>query len=148
MNINRIAVLIKKASIKFDKMSNPILSKYDLTASQCRVLKFMYSQKTGSARVVDIEKECAITHPTVLGLLGSLEKKGFVTRTINPEDARSRLISLTKKALEMQPELEGVVEKIDDMLTDSLSEDERKQLIKLLRKLLKAETEGKADKIS
>lgn len=146
MNINRIAVLIKKASIEFDKLSNPILSKYDLTASQCRVLKFLYSEKTGSARVVDIEKECAITHPTVLGLLGSLEIKGFVTRIINPEDARSKLISLTKKALDMQPELEGVVEEIDDMLTDNLSGKERKQLAVLLRKLLKAETEEKSRK--
>lgn len=40
MTCERIAVLIKTASIEFDKMANPILADYNLTASQCRVLKF------------------------------------------------------------------------------------------------------------
>lgn len=95
MNTNRIAVLIKTASIEFDKMANPILAEYDLTASQCRVLKLLFMQQNQSARIVDIEKECGITHPTVLGLLDGLEKKGFASRIVNPKDTRSKLISLT-----------------------------------------------------
>lgn len=75
MNINRIAILIKIASLEFEKISNPILAEYDLTAAQYRILKFLYSRQTETARVVDIEKQCSITHPTVLGLLDNLEKK-------------------------------------------------------------------------
>ena len=143
MNTNRIAALIKTASIEFDKMANPILAEYDLTASQCRVLKFLYMKQTQSARIVDIEKECVITHPTVLGLLDSLEKKGFVLRIVNPEDARSKLISLTPKAKDIQAELEAVVAKIDHTWVKNLSEQERKELQKLLQKLLKIEREEK-----
>lgn len=143
MNTNRIAALIKTASIEFDKMANPILADYDLTASQCRVLKFLYMQQTQSARIVDIERECVITHPTVLGLLDSLEKKGFVLRTVNPEDARSKLISLTPKAKDIQAELEAVVAKIDHAWVKNLSEQERKELQKLLQKLLKIERDEK-----
>lgn len=145
MNISRISVLIKKASLEFDKMSNPILAQYDLTASQCRLLKFLYSQQSCGSRVVDIEKECAITHPTVLGLIDSLEKKGFVLKVVNPEDARSKLISLTGKAKKMQAELEAVVVEIDELMTDSLSDDEKEQLIKLLQKLLSKKSEVKID---
>ena len=141
MNTNRIAVLIKTASIEFDKMANPILADYDLTASQCRILKFLFLQQNQSARIVDIEKECAITHPTVLGLLDSLEKKGFVLKIANPKDARSKLISLTPKAKDMQHELEMVVAKIDHSWVETLSEQERKELQKLLQKLLKIECE-------
>ena len=143
MNADRIAVLIKTASIEFDKLANPILAEYDLTASQCRVLKFLYMQQTHSARIVDIEKECAITHPTVLGLLDSLEKKEFVLRIVNPEDARSKLVSLTQKAKDMQTDLETVVAKIDHTWVKNLSEQERKELQKLLQKLLKIEREEK-----
>lgn len=143
MNINRIAVLIKTASIEFDKLANPILAKYDLTASQCRVLKFLYMQQNHSARIVDIEKECAITHPTVLGLLDSLEKKGFVSRIVNPKDARSKLISLTPKANEMQMELQAVVAKIDHVWVENLSAQERKELQRLLLKLLRMDGEEK-----
>ncbi len=141
MNTNRIAVLIKTAAIEFDKMANPILADYDLTASQCRILKFLFMQQNQSARIVDIEKECAITHPTVLGLLDSLEKKGFVLKITNPKDARSKLISLTPKAKDMQHELEIVVAKIDHTWVEHLSEQERKELQKLLQKLLRIETE-------
>ena len=142
MNTDRIAVLIKTASIEFDKMANPILAEYDLTASQCRILKFLFMQKNQSARIVDIEKECAITHPTVLGLLESLEKKEFVLKIVNPKDARSKLISLTSKAKCMQMELETVVAKIDHIWVENLSEQERKELQKLLQKLLKIESEN------
>ena len=143
MNTNRIAVLIKNASIEFDKMANPILVDYDLTASQCRILKFLFLQQNQSARIVDIEKECAITHPTVLGLLDSLEKKGFILKITNPKDARSKLISLTPKAKDMQHELEIVVAKIDHAWVEHLSEQERKELQKLLQKLLRIESEEK-----
>lgn len=142
MNGDRIAVLIKTASIEFDKMANPILAEYDLTASQCRVLKFLFMQQTQSARIVDIEKECVITHPTVLGLLDSLEKKGFVSKIVNPKDARSKLISLTPKAKEMQTELEATVAEIDHRWVQNLSEQERKELQKLLQKLLRLESEN------
>ena len=141
MNGDRIAVLIKTASIEFDKIANPILADYDLTASQCRVLKFLFLQQNKSARIVDIEKECVITHPTVLGLLDSLEKKGFVLKVVNPKDARSKLISLTPKAKEMQRELEATIAKIDHMWVKHLSEQERKELQKLLQKLLRMESE-------
>lgn len=142
MNGDRIAVLIKTASIEFDKIANPILANYDLTASQCRVLKFLFMQQNQSARIVDIEKECVITHPTVLGLLYSLENKGFILKIVNPKDARSKLISLTPKAKEMQMELEATVAKIDHMWVENLSEQERKELQKLLQKLLKKESEN------
>lgn len=143
MNTNRIASLIKMASIEFDKRANPILAEYDLTASQCRVLKFMYMQQNHSARIVDIEKECAITHPTVLGLLDSLEKKGFVSKNVNPKDARSKLISLTPKANEMKTELQAAVAKIDHAWVENLSAQERKELRRLLLKLLRMEGEEK-----
>lgn len=136
MNINRIAILIKIASLEFEKISNPILAEYDLTAAQYRILKFLYSRQTETARVVDIEKQCSITHPTVLGLLDNLEKKGFVSRIANPEDARSKVVTLTEKTKLLQEELEGVGDKIDDILTANLTAFEKAQLKQLLQKLL------------
>lgn len=143
MHINRIAILIKIAALEFEKISNPILAEYDLTAAQYRILKFLYSQQAETARIVDIEKRCAITHPTALGLLDNLEKKGFVSKIVNPEDARSKVISLTEKARTMQNEIESVGDRIENMLTEHLSEEEKQQLLKLLQKLLKMESEGK-----
>ena len=134
--ISEVAILVKKAALEFDKISNPFFAAYDLTASQYKVLKFLYAQPTRTARVVDLERQYSMTHPTTLGLLDTLEKKGFTTRIVNPNDARGKLVALTKKADDMQTELEALGSQIEDKLTEKLTKGEKEQLVALLQKLL------------
>lgn len=77
-----------------------------------------------------------MTHPTTLGLLDALEKKGFTTRVDNPNDVRHKLVALTKKADSMQSELEELGVEIEEKLTERLTADEKQQLISLLQKLI------------
>ena len=134
--ISKVAILVKKAALEFDKISNPFFAAYDLTASQYKVLKYLYAQTTRTARVVDLERQYSMTHPTTLGLLDTLEKKGFTTRIVNPNDARGKLVALTKKADDMQTELEALGSQIEDKLTEKLTKGEKEQLVALLQKLL------------
>jgi len=134
--INMVAIMVKKAALEFDKLSNPFFAAYDLTASQYRVIKFLYAQPTRTARVVDLERQYSMTHPTTLGLLDALEKKGFTTRIVNPNDARGKLVALTKNADDMQTELEALGLQIEYKLTEKLTKDEKEQLVTLLQKLL------------
>lgn len=136
MKIDKVAILVKKAALEFDKVSNPYFSEYDLTASQYKIIKFLYAQPTRTARVVDLERQYSMTHPTTLGLLEALEKKGFTTRIDNPNDGRGKLVALTKKADEMQSELEALGAKIENKLTERLSANEKGALVILLQKLI------------
>ena len=136
MKIDKVAILVKKAALEFDKVSNPYFAEYDLTASQYRIIKFLYAQPTRTTRVVDLERQYSMTHPTTLGLLEALEKKGFTTRIDNPNDARGKLVALTRKADEMQSELEALGAKIEDKLTERLSDNEKNALVVLLQKLI------------
>jgi len=136
MNIKKAGVLIKKATLEFDKVSNPILAEYDLTVAQYKILKFLYESKLRTARVVDLERFYSMTHPTTLGLLEQLEKKGFVKRVANPNDARGKLVALTDKADSMQDELITLGNTIEAKLTERLTADETAQLVRLLNKLL------------
>ena len=136
MVINKVAILIKKATLEFEKISNPYFAEYGLSSSQYKVLKFLYVQPSRTARVVDLERQYSMTHPTALGLIEALEKKGFTTRIENPKDARGKLVALTEKADSMQAELEALGEKIEEKLTRRLSDDEQGQLIYLLQKLI------------
>ena len=134
--IDKAAILIKKAALEFEKVTNPIFAEYDLTASQYKILKFLYASKSRSARLVDLEKEYSMTHPTAIGLVNTLEGKGFVARTTNPDSARGKLIVLTEKADSMQEELLKLGDAVEDKLTERLNSEERAQLIALLQKLL------------
>ena len=136
MKANKVAILVKKAALECDKSMIPALSEYDLTPSQYRILKFLYTQPSKTVRQVDLEKYYSLTHPTAIGLLRALETKNFVLRTQNPEDARSRIVSLTDKALGMQGELEELGDRQEERLTKNLSEIEKTRLVFLLQKLL------------
>ena len=136
MTLDKVAILIKRASLVFEKEANPIFAKYNLTGSQYKILKYIYMQDSKTARIIDLEEEFSMTHPTVLGLISQLQKKGYVIRVNNPNDKRGKLVALTKKAKTMQKDLKIIGNKAEKLLTKNLTEHEKKELIKLLKKLI------------
>ncbi len=136
MYIDRVAILIKKASLEFDKVANPIFAEYNLTTAQYRIIKFLCLSESRTARVVDLERYYSMTHPTALGILEQLEKKEFVKRVENPNDARGKLVALTAKADSMHDELIALGDVVEEKITHCLTTEETAQLVKLLNKLL------------
>ena len=136
MNIDKIAILIKKAALEAEKVQMPILQSHDLSVAQYKFLKYLYSAPKDSVRVVDLETYYSMTHPAVIDILKVLEKKGYTTRIVNPQDARSKIISLTDKAYAQQSELFELGDKMEDAVTKNLSDEEKKEMIRLLRKLM------------
>ena len=136
MKINKVGILVKKISLEFDKRSNPILQEHGITSAQYKILKYLYMHDGEMVRLADLEKQYSLTHPTAIGLLNQLEKKNFIIRTINPEDARSRNIVLSDKALAQREELEAIGDSLEKSLTAALTGEERKELICLLQKIM------------
>ena len=136
MKINKIAILIKKASLQFDKISNKILEPYGISATQYKILKFLFSKEEHSARITDLEEFLSMTHPTTIGHIDYLEKNGFVERIANPHDARGKLIILTNKAFLIEDELNKVGDDIENELINKLSAKEKEEMVNLLNKML------------
>ena len=136
MKIDKVAILVKKAALEFDKLANPMFISYDLTAAQYKILKYLYMHQDKTVKMVDVEKYYSLTHPTAIGLLDALESKGFVARVENPEDHRSKAILLTEKALEQRTALEALGTSLETRLTEKLTAKERRQLVALLQKML------------
>jgi len=136
MNVNKVAILVKKAALEAEKVQNPILQSYDLTVSQYKILKYLYNAPKDSVRLVDLEVFYSMTHPATIDILKLLERKGFTRRIANPEDGRSRIVSLTEKAYQMQSELENLGDVMEEAVTKNLTAKERKDLVRLLQKML------------
>lgn len=134
MKLNKAAILIKKAALEFDKISNGILEEYDLTASQYKIMKYLYEES--EVRIVDLEKYFSMSHPTTIGIVQNLEKKGLIEYQDNPNNARSRFIVPSALALNRRTELEGIGAMLETELTKNLSEKERERLITLLKKMM------------
>lgn len=136
MKLDKAAILIKKAALEFDKISNAVLEEYGLTASQYKVIKYIYEEAEQGVRITDLEKYYSMSHPTAIGIVRNLEKKGLIEYQKNPNDARSRYIVPTEKAIEKKDELDGLGSILEAGLTKNLLEDERLHLVELLRKML------------
>ena len=136
MHLDRVAILVKRAALQADKVQAPILQSHDLTVAQYKFLKNLYNAPKDSVRVMDLENTFSMTHPTVIDILRVLEKKEYTTRIVNPQDARSKIVSLTDKAYAEQKELEALGEEMEKVVTENLTEDEKEQLILLLKKLI------------
>lgn len=136
MELDKAAILIKKAALEFDKISNSVLKDYDLTAPQYKVIKFLYMESENGVRVADLEKYYSMSHPTTIGILKNLEKKGLIEYRANPNDARSRYIMPTEKAWEKEDELDNIGESLEKRLTKNLTNQERLVLVDILRKMM------------
>ncbi len=141
MQSDKISILVKKAALHAERIQAPILQEHDLSVSQYKILKHLYKSPKDSIRVVDLEEFFSMTHPAVIDVLKVLEKKGYTTRIVNPEDGRSKIISLTDKAYSMRQELEGLGDEMETIITTNLTEKERETLVRLLRKFLECKKE-------
>ena len=136
MNLDKIAILIKKAELEAEKVQTPILQSYDLSVAQYKFLRHLYNAPKDSVRIVDLETCYSMTHPAVIDILKVLEKKGYTTRIVNPDDARSKLVSLTEKAYAQQQELDELGDKMEEAVTRNLNAKETRDLKKLLHKMM------------
>ena len=132
----RVSILIKRTSLLYDKISNQLLTPYDLTSSQFKILMVLYTSPVESVRQADIETRFALSNPTVTGLIQKLEAKGLVQKMPHPEDKRSRFLVLTEAALAMEAEMRALGNQIEAQMAQGLSEAEYDQLAQLLEKML------------
>lgn len=130
-----VVILMKTISLEFDKLGNQMLMPYDLTYPQFKTMKLLFKNQPMTIRQIDIERHFSLTNPTVTGIIQNLEKKGFIERITNPEDSRSKVISITQKAKDMEEELTRLGARMEEMSTKKLSAEEREHLLFLLKKL-------------
>jgi DNA-binding MarR family transcriptional regulator len=67
-------------------------------------------RRLGPCRIQDISRELSLTVGGTSKLIDRLEATGLCTRTANPDDRRSSLITLTDQALPLLDDGEAVIE--------------------------------------
>jgi len=86
------------------------------------------------------QKELALSarieQPSMAQLLARLERDGMIRRSADPADGRSSLVSITRKALGILPEIDAAVDAGNELALAGMSDDEVKTLIDLLQRLI------------
>jgi DNA-binding MarR family transcriptional regulator len=108
------------------------LKKYDLTYTQYIVLMYFINEKESNLK--RIGDTMLLDSSTLTPLLKKMEKKGYITRKKSKTDERNLTLTITKKGLELEPELREIPPRIKDLF--NLSEKEIATLHKITYKIL------------
>nr|WP_285849459.1 MarR family transcriptional regulator [Niallia taxi] len=67
--------------------------------------------------------------------VSQLEKAGYIRKETSENDRRANELFPTEKAIQVYPHIQFVLDELNKELTKNLTDDERKQLISLLKKI-------------
>jgi DNA-binding MarR family transcriptional regulator len=132
---DRLPLELRAAYLALHRCSDTQFAKLGVTANQFVLLATL---ARGHALT---QRELAARMPsdpsTVRAMLVLLEKRGLVARDNHPTDGRARTVALTESGLRKYRQVFKAGRAIRDQMVDSLSTNEARSLVKLLRRVSK-----------
>ena len=101
----KCAILLKQLHNSMHKNFNKDLESLNLTMAQGEILFYLFRNQEKKIKQKDIEIALKISNPTATGTLKRMEEKELLSRTADEKDARSKIVVLTQKALDIKEEL-------------------------------------------
>lgn len=111
----------------------------DLTSPQFAALSMIHDQP--GIDQATLAGAIAFDRATIGGVVDRLVSKGFVERSTNANDRRSRVLGLTPQGVDMLAQLQPIVKTCQDAILVSLTKDEQEEFIRLATKITAAENE-------
>ncbi len=99
-------------------------------------------EEFGPASQAALGRRCGMDRSDVVAMINELADKKLVERIVDPEDRRRNIITITSDGVQELLRLDGVVAEVQDHLLASLSADERKELARLLARILDHHARG------
>ena len=93
-------------------------------------------EEAGPVGQAELGRVSGIDRSDVANMLAELEQRGLVARTTDPSNRRRNIVSLTQAGNEQLDALADIIDEVQDEVVAPLTVTERRQLMKLLRKLL------------
>lgn len=98
-----------------------------LTATQAAVLLNMDSEER--APIGEIAKRLGIDRPTMSGVAERLTRDGWIAAELNPDDGRSKLLTLKPKSIEIKSSLEEASQRVTVRALAGLGSPDTRALI-------------------
>lgn len=130
---NTLSFALIKLSKAHRARAEALLSPFDLYPGQEQIL-FRLWQEEGLRQSVLAEQLC-VEPPTVTKMLQRMERKGWIERRGDPDDARLSRVYLTEAGRALQTDIANVWAQLESDMTASLSEDERLLLKRLFAQM-------------
>lgn len=114
---------------------------YDKIAADCgvsnnimTVLTLLYKHRVPMTQN-DLSRELHMPRQTVTSVIDGLEKRGLATRSIDKEDRRNRVVTLTEEGRISGRRIGRTMRNVEIAAFDTLSADERESVVRIMEKL-------------
>lgn len=125
-----ISMLMKYTHVYLDRE----LKNLDIGRGEFAHLMVLY--KNESVTQDFLAKSVHVDKGSTAKVVKSLLEQGYITRTVNPDDKRAKLISLTDRAWQLEKKITPVFMKWDTMIKNDISEDEFEIFYGVLHKMI------------
>lgn len=126
MEEKKLGFLIANLFNDYTNYMNSYLKEMDLTLSQTRVLLVLALNNCVS--IDYLAEKANIGKSSVTKSVKILEKKGFLTKEIDPKDNRKKIVKITKKGKEIQKAALQINDEIEESIISKIGENEIKAL--------------------
>lgn len=134
-DVRELVSYLSKAERGYTKILNRTFQKagYDLSREQFELLQVLWEEDHVNQQT--ISKRLQKDKYNVTKLLNTLTKRGYVQRKMSQEDRRNNFVVLTEKGAEARRALTQLEEQVHTDLTFTVSPQEVKSCVWVLRKL-------------
>ena len=92
-------------------------------------------EESGPVVQAELGRNTSVDPSDVVAVLSELERRSLVQRTADPSNRRRNIVSITRAGSKQLRALDEVLDEIQERVLAPLSQNERRQLTKLLGKL-------------
>lgn len=125
------------------KQLNKLISSGSLSLGEYLTLRNVWLSKSelssnvrlGTIKAADLSELLEMSRPSITRILNGLEKRGLITRTIDPNDRRSINIGLTEAGTEALKLANRKILNFAERVVESLGESDTDKLIALIERL-------------
>lgn len=128
-----LSFAVGKAYQQVQQEAKRRLAPFGVTPAQYAVLKVLWEQDAQSA--VALGERLTFDSATMTGLVDRLSRDGLVERRPHPDDRRINLVCLTRAGRARQPELDAVIDAMNEEFAERLGSRELATLKARLRRV-------------
>ncbi|MDO5018147.1 MAG: MarR family transcriptional regulator [Lagierella massiliensis] len=130
-----VYILLNRVINKLKRENYKLISQYNLTLSQFAVLEALYT--AGELTTGEVMEKVLTTSGNIPVIVKNLEKEGYITRRQSEKDRRKFMLDLSESGYKLMCELVPENRNHIDEFISIWTEEEKRQLIKLLNKFRK-----------
>lgn len=127
-------------SRRLHTLRQQILMDYGLTTMEWFVLGTIYdAHKAGGIRITDLASRFSVKSTYITATVNGLKQKNLANAYVDKEDARARLVVVTKKGIEQVPVIDGKLQAAtEQLLAGIVSEKDFAAFLHTIKELAKA----------